>query len=414
MASQVFGALVIALCGLCHLSNGLSVRIEPAQRELLVAEGSREQLKCIVEQHMSKDDVIEWTPGNSDEEQRSEKMNSDGTYTTTLTLTIPSFSAARETYECSVKPVGGGTEGQSAILLVMVKEDKPEPVFYFGNETIELYCTTGLTEAKLKGWFKGDEQIEDGEKYKLNSTGALKIMKLDRDDAGLYTARYDLTNQVNKTYDCIVEYKAGPLVLDMDKSINKVEGDSVDIKCEVKGWPHPEITWLKGKEVLKEKSGSIKFSPNSEVANATLTLSDLEYDDAGTYTCRAYTKEFNETNEKSIKLRVKDKLEWLWPFLGIIAEAVVLVLLILFFEKIKKKGDRWRGRVVSASDSRSGGRGFDSQPCHVAVVLGKQLILNFPSPSTCKMGTQLQAILEFVICACNILHMGQKLPSKLY
>ncbi|GFR82282.1 beta-1,3-galactosyl-O-glycosyl-glycoprotein beta-1,6-N-acetylglucosaminyltransferase [Elysia marginata] len=29
-------------------------------------------------------------------------------------------------------------------------------------------------------------------------------------------------------------------------------------------------------------------------------------------------------------------------------------------------------------------------------------------PTTFKMGTQLQAMLEFVICACNTLHMGEK------
>ncbi|GFR93203.1 hypothetical protein ElyMa_004373200 [Elysia marginata] len=75
-----------------------------------------------------------------------------------------------------------------------------------------------------------------------------------------------------------------------------------------------------------------------------------------------------------------------------------------------KLGTGSRGRVVSASDSRSGGRGFDSRPCHVAVALGKQFTLTFLSPPTCKMGTQLQAILEFVICACNTLHMGLKWP----
>ncbi|GFR95974.1 hypothetical protein ElyMa_002708400 [Elysia marginata] len=37
-----------------------------------------------------------------------------------------------------------------------------------------------------------------------------------------------------------------------------------------------------------------------------------------------------------------------------------------------------RGGVVSASDSRSGGRGFDSRPCHVAIALGKQFTLTFP------------------------------------
>ena len=51
-----------------------------------------------------------------------------------------------------------------------------------------------------------------------------------------------------------------------------------------------------------------------------------------------------------------------------------------------------RGRVVSASDSGSGGRGFDSRSSHVVIALGKQFTLTFPSPPTCKMGTQLQAM----------------------
>ena len=51
-----------------------------------------------------------------------------------------------------------------------------------------------------------------------------------------------------------------------------------------------------------------------------------------------------------------------------------------------------RGRVVSASDSGSGGRGFDSRPSHVVIALGKQFTLTFPSPPTCKTGTQLQAM----------------------
>ncbi|GFR69432.1 hypothetical protein ElyMa_005631200 [Elysia marginata] len=67
-----------------------------------------------------------------------------------------------------------------------------------------------------------------------------------------------------------------------------------------------------------------------------------------------------------------------------------------------------RGRVVSALDSRSGGSGFDSQPYHVAIALEKRFTLTFSSPPTCKMGTQLQEILAFVICACNTLRMGQK------
>ncbi|GFR85860.1 urea-proton symporter DUR3-like [Elysia marginata] len=71
-----------------------------------------------------------------------------------------------------------------------------------------------------------------------------------------------------------------------------------------------------------------------------------------------------------------------------------------------EKYQKQRGRIVSASDPRSGGRGFDSRPYHVAIALVKHFTLTFPSPHTCKSGTQLQAILEFVICARNTLHMG--------
>ncbi|GFS00933.1 hypothetical protein ElyMa_006411000 [Elysia marginata] len=41
--------------------------------------------------------------------------------------------------------------------------------------------------------------------------------------------------------------------------------------------------------------------------------------------------------------------------------------------------------AIMSSDSRFGGRGFGSPPCHVAVALGKQFTLTFPSPPTCKM-----------------------------
>ncbi|GFR71296.1 hypothetical protein ElyMa_005676300 [Elysia marginata] len=77
---------------------------------------------------------------------------------------------------------------------------------------------------------------------------------------------------------------------------------------------------------------------------------------------------------------------------------------------METSGPAWQsGQRVGLAIWRSR---FDSRPCHVVVALGKQFTLTFPSPPTCKMGTQLQAILEFVICACNALHMGLKWPSN--
>ncbi|GFR98848.1 hypothetical protein ElyMa_006360000 [Elysia marginata] len=71
-----------------------------------------------------------------------------------------------------------------------------------------------------------------------------------------------------------------------------------------------------------------------------------------------------------------------------IVEVVVILVLVLVAV---------RSGVVTASDSRSGGRGFDSRQRHVAIALGEQFTLYFLSPPTCKRGTQLQAILKFLI-----------------
>ena len=45
--------------------------------------------------------------------------------------------------------------------------------------------------------------------------------------------------------------------------------------------------------------------------------------------------------------------------------------------KKRLRHTKQRGRVVSASDSGSGGRGFDSRPSHVVIALGKQFTLTF-------------------------------------
>ncbi|GFR86701.1 hypothetical protein ElyMa_006059800 [Elysia marginata] len=61
------------------------------------------------------------------------------------------------------------------------------------------------------------------------------------------------------------------------------------------------------------------------------------------------------------------------------------------------------------SDLRSGGRGFDSRPCHVAIALGKQFTLTFPSPPTCKMGYWLKAVLE--ICGMLVFERPIGFPT---
>ncbi|GFO26392.1 Basigin [Plakobranchus ocellatus] len=319
---MMFHALLCAVfAAAIELSNSnaeVSLMIEPADRKLLVSEGEQQKLVCKAI-FPNKNDQVIWQLAHNQDGNITLKIPEaelvDGRYKKTTEVIFLKFSAAYAgKYRCTYIPFGASSPTHtSTIELVSVSAQRSDIAYNVGIESVSLYCIFSLEDAKFSQWLKNNETLEKGDKYDiLEGNHSLVIKKL-----------------------------AGPLVLDMDDSIDVVEDDTVNIDCDVKGWPIPEVEWWFNDEEKLEASSFVSFEEYEGVKGARLVLTGVTFDYDGMYECRAYSAQFNETSKKSIKLRVKDDLFWLWPFLSsvgtILGVLLAIVLIYLYLKKIKRE-----------------------------------------------------------------------------
>ncbi|PAA87963.1 hypothetical protein BOX15_Mlig033367g1, partial [Macrostomum lignano] len=144
-------------------------------------------------------------------------------------------------------------------------------------------------------------------------------------------------------YKCVIERNTtfypsvftAPIVKMSDKDYrSSMEGDVMTQSCTIAAYPDAVVTWSKDNETVSADGTRIVLSNN----NSTLTINELKKTDAGLYVCTA-ENQFG-IGQAYIKLRVKDRLAALWPFLGILAEVVILVTIILLYERKRSNQKR--------------------------------------------------------------------------
>ncbi|XP_070601238.1 basigin isoform X2 [Erythrolamprus reginae] len=207
-----------------------------------------------------------------------------------------------------------------------------------GGTNVILSCNISEAPTPIKGsyWMKGETKLESNE-TSLNFTSYI-IPKVDYETSGEYQCVFEVEPPSRAT----VFVKVAPHVVPYKKAEHANEGDTINLICKCNSYPPvTQWAWYKMADQVPQpivNGTDERFYIQSSGNKTELQIISLNLEkDPGTYVCNA-TNEIGEGTAE-VKLRVRSRLAALWPFLGIVAEVLVLVTIIFIYEKRRKPND---------------------------------------------------------------------------
>ncbi|XP_055865507.1 roundabout homolog 1-like isoform X5 [Biomphalaria glabrata] len=191
-------------------------------------------------------------------------------------------------YTCVAINQAGERESTPAALTVLEKptfKELPDDIQANVEDTVELKCRASGDPTPNIQWKKEEGRIPFGRARQLDD-GTLRIEKVQVSDEGVYV--------------CVAENSAGtveavgrlsvqtqPSFLISPKDLSVAKGRTAILQCVVTGNPPPTLFWSLGSEHQPLLFPNQNHGHFSVSADGTLRITNVEYRDAGTYTCQA-------------------------------------------------------------------------------------------------------------------------------